>query len=357
MFETAMRTSADADATSLPLPPRAKPGRLPVWGDGIVEQSLTTLWYRCDWGDVSDDELVFFLPALARPSHKTLGSKGLAHGPSRYLSKALAARLYWAVNVLSLTMPDARRARHMALDGIAQSGVITALPFEDIWAKAEAAFADSYDFRPGPRALAGWRGTAVPGARPSSARAAWLFELAVLSNLDQMLGNAVARYRDMAGLSARPMPEVSLADAVVAAIYASFNSAYIYSRYQYAHQLFMVAAWLGLLVRGRMAFICPAVAEPLVDILSRQRPDALDDVDVTGQGSCETLLRLHARNAVHHDRLLSMAVRSLASGASILVKPRDLEHSHMVKQPLCGAWNRHLAAALASRVPDLRFAS
>ena len=36
------------------------------WGDGLLDLSLSTLWYSADWDSVSDDELVFLLPSLSR---------------------------------------------------------------------------------------------------------------------------------------------------------------------------------------------------------------------------------------------------------------------------------------------------
>jgi hypothetical protein len=99
---------------------------------------------------------------------------------------------------------------------------------------------------------------------------------------------------------------------------------------------------------GRTAFPCAAIAEPLAEILTGGTADGEGRCGQSASAACETLLRLYVHAVVDRDKLLKTGLRSVASGASLLVKPRDLEHSHAAEQPL--------PAALASRVPDLQFA-
>src|SRR5689334_11545499 len=39
--------------------------RSSVWGDGWADLPISTIWRDCTWDEVSEDELVIFLPALA----------------------------------------------------------------------------------------------------------------------------------------------------------------------------------------------------------------------------------------------------------------------------------------------------
>jgi hypothetical protein len=84
-FEQAMLNSVDSDGASGAACRAGRASKLRVWGNGIVEQSLTTLRYPCDWASVCDDELVFFLPSLTQhsvPSQSRPWLGGNA-GPSR----------------------------------------------------------------------------------------------------------------------------------------------------------------------------------------------------------------------------------------------------------------------------------
>lgn len=57
-------------------PPQPRP-----WGEGLVDQSLSTLFYRASWEDADRDELVFLLPSLRHGSrlHQPRGAGLVFH--------------------------------------------------------------------------------------------------------------------------------------------------------------------------------------------------------------------------------------------------------------------------------------
>lgn len=48
----------------------------------------------------------------------------------------------------------------------------------------------------------------------------------------------------------------------------SFNGAYVYPQYAFAHELLGTGAWLGVLLRGRSALMPEFVAQVLTDYMS-----------------------------------------------------------------------------------------
>ena len=54
------------------------------WGDGLVEQSLASLYGPCSWDEVGEDELALLLPALTSPSAVARGG-----GPAPHFRNAL----------------------------------------------------------------------------------------------------------------------------------------------------------------------------------------------------------------------------------------------------------------------------
>ncbi|MDJ1157098.1 hypothetical protein QNA08_02450 [Chelatococcus sp. SYSU_G07232] len=284
-----------------------------VWGDGIVDQSLTDLWRPCGWTDVGEDELIFFLPALA---HSDLPRDGGSAGPVRHLRRALAARLHWTACRLAQTDAPRAPATIEALEAIGASGAVTMLDPAGAWEECRAAFLALYgpcrreDLIAPRRARMTARGRVLALAWQDEE---WRRELAVLRALNALLEHAT-RLSGMHGPDEeRPCPDVALSEALTAAIHASFNVAYVCRQYACLQELFTAGAWLCLLVRGRSALLPPQVAAPLLDILTGPRDACRETIDAAS-----------AAAAGGSAGLLSRARHVCARGVPALVHPRRL---------------------------------
>ena len=210
----------------------------PIWGDGLIDQSLTTLWYPRDWSDVGEDGLVLFIPSLA--AGRILASDQA--DPALHIRRALAARLDSAVRLLC------SRGELRTLERIAACGVISACSPQDVLREAHS------DCRSGHR---------YPACEQRNDLAVWTFELSVLACIDRMLVDAMPPHL-------RPseccIAKADLADVLVASIHTGFNGAYVYPRFAFAHELLGAGAWLGVLLRGRSALMPEFVAQVLTII-------------------------------------------------------------------------------------------
>jgi hypothetical protein len=138
--------------------------------------------------------------------------------------------------------------------------------------------------------------------------------------------------------------EFGLPDALTASTYASVNAAYIYPRYMTFHELFMVGAWLGNLLRGRPALMPIPVAEYVLE-----RAEGKSTASSCEWVECEALVRLHMALVGGAKSLVRTARRVRANGYSGVVRPRGepvrLGRFHVV-------WNRALRDYIDSRLPQ-----
>ncbi len=281
-----------------------QPGARDAWGDGLVDQSLASLWYRAEWLDVADDELVYLLPSLA--AWRSL--KDDANGPVDYLTRTLKARAQSAARLSTCDHPgaDARPfLRRLAADGFLTSLV----PDKGVGRARRIDYSRIPDqiFR----------------------------ELTALALLDRMLHDAIIKAPS--GPRRRPLVDwpLSLADVVAASIVGRLNAAYVYPQYVLAHELLALAAILGNLVEGRAVYLPAPLAEVCVDVLTR-------GTDVDG---CVAVLRTYANLAGGTAYLLARARRGAALGRPRLIIPRP---------PVAAAdagratWNTRLARRLAA---------
>jgi hypothetical protein len=271
-----------------------------AWGEGLVDRSLTSLWYAGTWNEVDDDELAFLLPSLSswRPAASPT-PPGAEHrdGPVEYLTQLLLERAHAAAVFMA-----AKSRRHPAsevpriLTALAGMGVLTMLALPQSWEDA-AEYSDLNHAAP------------APGPMPD-----WLaIELTALAHLDRLLHDA----RGAAG-TARPLIDwpLALPDAVLAAVNARLNAAYVYPQFAHAHELLTVAALLGHLVQGRPAYIPAHLAEALAEQLAKDTGPARREDDW-----CACIIKLYADLAGGAARMLIFAKRAAASGRPHLARP------------------------------------
>jgi len=231
------------------------------------------------------------------------------------LHRALCARIRWAVAVLSpISVDGANSGSNQILAAIERSGAVMTLPAVQAWEEGQEPFLELYGNTPVFHSAPGLSS----GKRDSLAavdRDVWTFELAILACLDRMLHDSL-QGAEISGPDGGPHPPLSLADTLVAAIYASFNAAYVYPQFAFCHELLTAGAWLGYLVRGRAAMMPVLVAEFITERFSRK----LDD-DGSQAGRCNLLLRFHADISGGSKRLLKLARRVAATGRPMLVQP------------------------------------
>jgi hypothetical protein len=252
-----------------------------VWGDGIVDRSLTTLWNARNWSDVSEDELVFYIPSLAAIEKDTAGENGVAP----FVRRALLRRLRSSVDLLCVGSPKE------TLDKIAACEAISTVQLQgstasDLFVQCKG-----------------------PSKGPEKDMAVWAFELSALASIDRMLLDA-KRQRP------RPRPDaictVEFVDALVASIHSSINGAYVYPEFASAHELLGTGAWLGVLQRSHSALMPGFVAQVLTEYLC---PSTLR----TSLEHISHVLRFHAELAGGVKLLLRRAIWVKAVGNPALV--------------------------------------
>jgi hypothetical protein len=292
---------ADAKAVS------ERPPGVGAWGEGLVDRSLTSLWYPADWNEVGDDELVYVLPTLSTwKSHPTQATVKGGDGPARYLTRMLTARAQAAAGLMAADTPGSGAATPaLALKALVERAILTAIPLKELAAampgsgKApRAPIPASFDEHPG---LPDWL----------------VLELTAIAHLDRMLLDARGAKR---GGDAAPLVDwpLSLADVVVGTINARLNGVYVYPEFAHAHELLTAAALLGHLVSGRAAYIPPHVAQSLVDLLSRNGKPRNGEDDW-----CAPIVRTYADLAGGARHTLRMARRAAQSGCPYLARPRQ----------------------------------
>jgi hypothetical protein len=280
------------------------------------------------WGSACADEFAFLIPSLAARLRPTSPVPPEAAG---YLRRLLIAHVAFAAHHLPQLRQDRPRRTPDMLELIFASGTITTLSAGEIVREGEVARRTFF----GPLSP-----LAAPGARasqtaasPQFTRECWVSELSVLACLDQMLATA---WR-----GGKRDHRICLADAFVASLHASFNAAYVYPEFVYAHELLSLAAWLGYLVRGRAALMPSFVAERLrCELGVAPNPSSR----VGDASDIRALLRFYADLAVGSRRLLRQARSAGKTGRAKLVRPRGqaMNPSYV--------WNERAAKASEARL-------
>ncbi len=272
----------------------AEPASNPVpWGDGLVDVSLSDLWYAADWNSVSDDELAFLLPSLT--GWRAFAGRAVAahdSGPVPYLTRTLEARVAAGASLI------ARHGNHSvaeALDHLVAVGIVTKI-------KPSAT-----DIRVPDREIPLTDGRHAAGG-------AWLRdELRAIAYLDRILHDALGLPDNdesaRAPVFGRPR---SLDAAIAMSVHARLNAAYVYPEYTFAHELLTVAGVLGHLSQGRAAYISPSIARCIADVMATRIADSAD-------GAAPTL-RTFAKSVGGADYLVRAAAR--AKWGTILLQPR-----------------------------------
>ncbi|MDT3685422.1 MAG: hypothetical protein RO009_10315 [Pseudorhodoplanes sp.] len=227
--------------------------------------------------------------------------------------------------MLSSTLRGSTNVSKQVRDIIAQSGTITALPFHQIWAEGQAAFPELYGDSPVLRSLVGpvreKRGPEIDANRD-----VWIFELTVLACLDRILRDSLTK----TGTPDQTNDRFSLPEALIASLYASFNGAYVYRDFVIFHELLLIAAWLGYLVRGRPALMPTFIAEYLVAQFGRAPVNGNSE-----SARCDLILNIHADLTIGSERLLKIARRVMASGNPITVRPAQRAQNAVDARHLC----------------------
>lgn len=279
-----------------------------AWGDGLVDRSLTSLWYPTDWDEVNDDELAFLLPALSawRPESVQARNEGQSgSGPVGYLTHVLIERARGTAALMAArSHAEPKHEPSHLLELLVTHGMLTAVPLTEL-------LPSDTDRSPViPVALPPQTGRAGNTGLPD-----WLaLELTALAHLDRMLRDASGRQQSGTPLVDWPL---SLADLLIATVNARFNGAYVHPEFSHAHELLTAAALLGHLMHRREVYIPPQLAQCLADQLAKLTHAATREEDWSS-----SIIRLYADLAGGAARTRARAKRSAASGRPYLVKPR-----------------------------------
>src|SRR5262245_12609432 len=212
-----------------------------VWGDGLEDLSLTSLWYPCSWNDVSEDELLLLIPSLIEKTGSRSAANGVESRAVALLRNAFYARLRHVAITYALTDPDASgastgeaRERANRLRRVLDKNVQEGEPFERLLEHATSHHDEQ--FSPARRRHRKWRGR--PGwSRHDGGDLGSMFDLecTVLGLIASMLNAARLRFGDAgphpAAFEEQPKRGVecpTLPQATLAAIHTSFNPAYLY---------------------------------------------------------------------------------------------------------------------------------
>jgi hypothetical protein len=247
-----------------------------VWGNGLADLSLATLWYpAASWADVWDDEVVFLIPALA--------SRGAIPGEPRPI----------ALLRVALSAQAQRAAGALVAAGVAEN-------------QAAALQAIS-------RAVATGNPRAADHAGPAGSRAADKSWEAYLPSLPALMIFAILQ-----GMLLRlqDTPEtvghhLSLADVLVGSVHARINGAYAEPEFAFAHELLAAGAWIGHVLSGRPALMPVAIAGCFLDVLTRDRSETA--------GVERILLTHYAEAAGGLDHVLAVSRRVLKGGRPLLM--------------------------------------
>lgn len=264
----------------------------PVWGDGLLEHGLSTLWYPCNWQSVDDDELVLLIPSLLsdHPSLSQHGLSGGVNGPAAHTYRHLTARL------ASMGMSPVSDRAASPYELAQKSGAIS------VYLAVGSAAKDEQAVREGPRPIR-------EGSPPPFNLAFWSEELCALATMDRMLYDALpVTLRRVSPLLERP----ELADILLATIQTNTNGAYVYPEAVYAQELLTAGAWLGVVLTGRKALMPSTVGEVLLSNLANL--DRSRRADGSSEQRVVQILEYYCEQTGGTDRLLHAA--RLAVGKS-----------------------------------------
>lgn len=288
-----------------------------AWGEGLVDRSLTTLWYPVSWDEVTDDELVFLLPSLSRWRPQRGGIDGCERsGPTPYLTRTLSARARSAARLIaSRSNRRGSAAAREILDCL--NCYLTSLTacqlsvLENDFVRLHSA-----------------SGRTQKGDSSGSLTA----ELTALAYLDRMLSDALGGAPSQRQVSPVVDWPLSLADAVAASVNARLNAAYVYPEFACAHELLSLSAVLGHLAQGRAICLPPSLAGALVDVLTSKSKD----------DASAAALRTFANMAGGADYLTTIARSISATDSARRIFPY---HSARAQEP--EAWNARLVQRIA----------
>jgi hypothetical protein len=264
----------------VPLWKQSIAGQQPPWGDGLDDQSLTDLWSVRAWDDVSADELVFLIPALT--SYGQQRKYSLECGPYPFARAALVVAIRRAAADLSGHAVHAAWARSASsiFKEIARSGAVLSMD------PVEALMLGGAEHERLPERSLFWNWRRRPGIRTTAGSECafdhLVRELTVLACLDKFVRAAheksvsVERKAPISG-------NATLPDALVASIHSGINAAYVYQRFEFAHELFSVGAWLGIMLRGRPSVIPEFVAGYFSQCAGRYQDISTEKQDICGQ--------------------------------------------------------------------------
>lgn len=292
-----------------------------VWGDGLVDLSLSALWYPGSWDDITADELVFLIPSL-RSRRSGFGQSGIAPFIRAAVSgHAFAVKMWisrpYAGQTLRMTQADAGVLSGLVRDACASGSLregrrawceATGLPF------TASSSVTGQGFR-------------SPGGWPTTASESVAFELHVLLCLNRLLTDCTTPF---SGKEAPLDHRLTLADVLVGSVHSRINGAYVYPQFESCHELLTLAAWLGVLLIGRPALLPPRIAHQLVHTL-RDRMSTPGEIG----GGRDELLHQYAELAVGAGALLQHARAVERTGRSRLVRSSRCQ---MARPPNLGLW-------------------
>ncbi|MFV0295969.1 MAG: hypothetical protein ACK5JT_07595 [Hyphomicrobiaceae bacterium] len=265
---------------------------LTVWGDGLPDD-LTLLWMVRSWEDVSPDELAFFMPTLARADGSSAANA---------MRRALTARLWAASHRIS------RRTGFTVARCLSEPPL---LPYAGHIPADETVMVGAGALR-------------ALGLSPCEApRHDWADDIAALDVL-------AAGCRDAEKpLQAR---RATLGEAVRLSMQSGINAGYLYPDFDWAHELFLTAAWTGHVARARNAWLPRPVAECLLDVLHTPPTVRPNDTGKDGHDT-HASIGLELRHHLNVPRLVRRCERIAAGSAPIIVKT--------------GCWRLHSPASAA----------
>jgi hypothetical protein len=309
----------------------AKPLTDSVWGDGLEELSLTTLWYPCSWVDVAQDELILYMPSLAHEAEQKAASgigneRAIAH-----LRDALCARVFHSLSRFADHEGQSSELSRGTVNSFANyvedlfrtdlAGILT---FSAALERGEVIYRDWFA---APRPTFGWQLRRWRASRPLAEHNKYaLIELemlvleAVVASLAAALGESRRQLDhdiDAMGFDARGLRLAADARNLLAALHTGFNVAYLFPELQVHHHLYTLAGWLGWLNRGRKAYLPTFIAEYLIDLLE-QFPGRSDKPVV------DALLTYYAERIGGTRYLLKAARRVLQRQHGLLINPQRL---------------------------------
>ncbi len=313
-------------------------GRWP-WGEGLVDQSLTTFLYPATWREIGDDELVWLVPSLA--DELTPLAQARLSGP---LLEAITSRLghlaAWATHSsrrLPSSVPDmalALRSGGILSPGVTKRVVTCALADDRPRRRARS---------PLSKLFAGTRGA---GTRGDSSLVA---ELSIVSCLDGLLLRVLDASGDREIAAGAAAPPLEPADVLVASIVGGFNGAYVATELACHHELFTIGAWIGQLARGRKAWLPPEFASRLASELGNGAAARGEPVD-----ACAGIILAAAEAAIGARKLTRIARAVERQGNPRIAAPRLLPHFHDPNWP---RWNEVRHARIARQAGALHLIS